>query len=127
MTAAIPKIKRRQKLLQITLVRLLIVEQNGKYYVLLYREFGNEIKGLKNKTYISAAENRQIFLFHRKRVFPVNENLAARRCVEGAYHVEQRGFSASRLADNRDKLALGHGKADVFEGFDRRLAAAVGF
>ena len=95
--------------------------------VLFYRQLWDQVETLEDEADVSAAEHRQVTLFHRKNIFSVNEHLPRSGSVQRADHIQQRTFAGTRLTDNRNKLTFGDGEGGVFQSMNRSLAGPVCF
>ena len=126
MMAALPQVQHCQQLLKVGLVRFLVIEQHGEDYVLLDRQFRDQVEGLEDKADVPPAEDGQLLVVHGENVPAVYQHLTGSGRVQRADHVEERTFARAGFADYRDVFALGYGKAHVFQGSDRGLPAAVG-
>ena len=63
--------------------------------VLSRSEGGDELKALENESHFFAAELGSLVLAHRCEVVPVEDHLAASRCIETGKQSEERRFSAA--------------------------------
>ena len=104
----------------------MVVQQHREQDVLLHGQFRDEVECLKDKTDITAAEDRQFPVFHGKNILAVNQHLAGSRRIQSADQIEQGAFTGAGFANDRHIFAFRHGKADIFQRMDSSFSAAVG-
>ncbi len=93
-------------------------------HVLLRRQRGNEVEPLEDEAERVAPELREVALPHPRQVAAVEVELAARRPVHGAQHLQERRLAGPGGSLDGEKLALVDGQVDPAQRVD--LLATLG-
>src|SRR5687768_3287109 len=75
-------------------------------YVLKGRETRDQVKRLKDETYLGTSDLGKIVLAHTRYLVTVDHDSSGRGCIETRDQPEQCRFSAPRRSGERNKLAL---------------------
>ena len=126
MITTIFQIQNRQQFLQISLVRLLIIQQQRKNHILFHRQLRDKVKRLKDKADIPAAKYRQFSVIHGKNVLTINQHLSRSWHIQRTDHIKQCAFTRTRFSDDCHIFSLRNRKANIPKRFYSSFTAAIG-
>ncbi len=92
---------------------------HGKQDVLNSSEGGQELKELEDYTDRAPTPNSNSLLVEGVDVNMINDDFAGCGSVDARDHVDQRGFTAARLADDRDEGSSFNLQVNTFERGER--------
>ena len=81
-----------------------------KLHIFLRRQIADQIKTLKNKTYLPVPDVRLLVVCQRGHILAIQVILSGCGNIQTAQHIHQRGFSGARLTDDRHELTFFYGK-----------------
>src|SRR5690606_24825823 len=93
-------------------------EAQGDLDVLSRGQDRDQAEGLEDEADLFPAQLNEIRLVHDRDVVAIDAYRAARRLVQPADQVEERGLAAAGAAAHGDPLAALEGQIDAFEGVD---------
>jgi hypothetical protein len=106
---------------------VLFHEQKGEFHIFNGIEYGNKVKGLKNKPDLMQPDVGYLAV-GKGGDFPLPDPHASFRCiVDTADNIKQGGFPAARRSDNADEIALFHGKVNAAQRMHGCLSQGVIF
>ena len=117
--------QRADDLVHIGAIDRAAVQLDGEYDIFVHAQYGNKIIRLEHEPDAPAAENGQLVVLQREDVVPVHIDLAVRRAVQPAEHVQQGGFARAGCADHRDEFAVFDRKVHAVERAHLGIARAV--
>ena len=104
---------------------MLTVEQ-GQLDIFQRRSAREQIETLKNEAELPIANVGQLVAVEARNIDAIEQVAAARRAIEAAEHIHQRGFSRAARAHEGDKLAPRNFQRNAAHGVHVHLAGAVG-
>ena len=121
------KAKGRNEPVESGRVGFLAVQEDWEQDIFAHVQGRYQVIELIDKTYFPAAEDGKLFQGQGGDIGVLYIDIAVRRAVYAAEHVQQRGFPGAGGADHGGKAAAFYGEGYVVEGCDGARALAVGF
>jgi hypothetical protein len=109
------------------LIRPLVIQQQRECDVLLYVQFRDQVKRLKNKPNVPAAEYRKPFFRHRKKILPANQYFSGGGVIQGSHYIQKCAFPGAGFSYNRDKFPFFHRKGNMVKSLNPRFPFPIGF
>ena len=105
----------------------LTVEAQHQLHILLRRQIGHQVVGLKSKADLLAAKSGAFCFAHGAQVLPADQNRAGRRFEQRSQHGKHRCFARPAGANQGHKFPFMDTERNSIHRVDQAAAALVGF